>query len=157
MKAAFNLRKLTATALCLALGMVLPSLFHMLGAGQVFLPMHIPVLLCGLLCGWPYGAFCGLVLPLLSSLTGMPPLYPTAIAMMFELCAYGAFTGLFHKKLRWNVYPAMVLAMLIGRAVSGCANAILLGVGGILQPSASALLHNASTLAISLESMRDLL
>ena len=67
---------------------------------------------------------------LLSSLTGMQPLYPTAIAMMFELGAYGAFTGLFHKKLRWNVYPAMVLAMLIGRAVSGCANAILLGVGG---------------------------
>lgn len=34
---------------------------------------------------------------------------------------------------------------------------ILLGVGGILQPTTSALLHNTSTLAISLRSMRNLL
>ena len=34
---------------------------------------------------------------------------------------------------------------------------ILLGVGGFLQPASSALLHNTSTLAISLKSMQDLL
>ena len=34
---------------------------------------------------------------------------------------------------------------------------ILLGVGGVLQPASSALLHNTSTLAISLKSMQDLL
>ena len=34
---------------------------------------------------------------------------------------------------------------------------ILLGIGGIIQPTASALMHNISTLAISLKSMNDLL
>ena len=44
------------------------------------------------------------------------------------------------------------------RAIVGFNTAlILLGVGGILQPASSALLHNTSTLAISLKSMQDLL
>ena len=34
------------------------------GAGMIFLPMHIPVLLCGLACGWPYGLICGVPVPL---------------------------------------------------------------------------------------------
>lgn len=122
---------LTGTALCMALGLVLPTLFHMIGAGSVFLPMHIPVLLCGLLFGWQYGAVCGLIVPLLSSfLTQMPPLFPTAVAMMFELCAYGVLTGVFYRKLRWNVYPALIAAMLGGRAVSGLANAVLMNASG---------------------------
>lgn len=122
---------LTGAALCMALGLVLPIFFHMIGAGSAFLPMHIPILLCGLLFGWQYGAVCGLIVPLLSSLlTGMPPIYPTAVAMMFELCAYGALTGLFYRRLRWNVYPALIVAMLGGRAVSGAANAVLMNVAG---------------------------
>jgi thiamine transporter ThiT len=120
---------LTGAALCIALGLVLPILFHMIGAGSVFLPMHIPVLLCGLLFGWQYGAVCGFIVPLLSSLlTGMPPIFPTAAAMMLELCAYGLLTGLFYQKLRWNVYPALLCAMLGGRIVSGVANAVFYGM-----------------------------
>ncbi|QAT48315.1 ECF transporter S component [Caproiciproducens sp. NJN-50] len=120
---------LTGAALCIALGLILPVLFHMVGAGSVFLPMHIPVLLCGLLFGWQYGAVCGLIVPLLSSLlTGMPPIFPTAAAMMLELCAYGLLTGLFYRKMRWNVYPALICAMLGGRVVSGAANAVFLGM-----------------------------
>lgn len=120
---------LTGAALCVALGLILPVLFHMIGAGSVFLPMHIPVLLCGLLFGWQYGAACGVVIPLLSSLlTGMPPIFPTAPAMMLELCAYGLLTGVFYRKLRWNVYPALIVAMLGGRVISGFANAIFLGM-----------------------------
>ncbi len=122
---------LTGTALCMALGLVLPLLFHLIGAGPVFLPMHIPVLLCGLLFGWQFGAACGLLVPLLSSVfTGMPPLFPTAAAMMLELCAYGVLTGVFYRRLRWNVYPALIGAMLGGRIVSGAANAVLLGAAG---------------------------
>ena len=34
---------------------------------------------------------------------------------------------------------------------------ILLGVGGVVQPTTSALVHNVSTLAISLSSMKNLL
>lgn len=128
MKKSFTVN-LTGAALCLALGLVLPMLFHLVGAGSTFLPMHIPVLLCGLLFGWQYGAVCGFILPLLSSvLTGMPPLFPVAPAMMLELCAYGALTGLFYRRLRWNVYPALLAAMLGGRIVSGLANAVFLGM-----------------------------
>lgn len=120
---------ITGTALCMALGLVFPMLFHMMGAGTAFLPMHIPVLLCGLLFGWQYGAVCGLVVPILSSVfTGMPPLFPTAVAMMIELCAYGVLTGVFYRKMHWNIYAALICSMLGGRIVSGLANAVFLGV-----------------------------
>nr|WP_319487737.1 ECF transporter S component [uncultured Caproiciproducens sp.] len=120
---------LTGTALCMALGLVLPTFFHMFGAGTTFLPMHIPVLLCGFIFGWPYGAICGFFVPLLSSvITGMPPIFPTAAAMMLELCAYGAFTGAFYQKLRWNIYPALICAMIGGRIVSGVANAVFMNM-----------------------------
>ena len=122
---------MTGTALCMALGLVLPILVHMGGAGPALLPMHIPVLLCGLLFGWQYGAVCGFIVPPLSSLlTGMPPLFPTGAAMMLELCAYGILTGVFYRKLRWRIYPALIGAMLGGRVVSGAANAAFLGMAG---------------------------
>lgn len=123
-------RQLVTAALCAAMGLLLPSVFHLFGgAGPAFLPMHIPILLCGLLCGWQYGALCGIVVPLLSSaMTGMPVLYPTGVAMCFELACYGAVSGFLYR--RWGVYPSLICAMLAGRAVSGCANAILLGLGG---------------------------
>ena len=76
-------RDLILAALFVALGLLLPVMFHAIGAGPVMLPMHIPVLLCGFICGWQYGAICGLIVPLLSSvITGMPPIFPTAPAMM---------------------------------------------------------------------------
>jgi Protein of unknown function (DUF1393). len=122
---------LTGAALCIAVGLVLPVFFHMIGAGPAFLPMHIPVLLCGFIFGWQYGAVCGLIVPLLSSvLTGMPPVFPTATAMMLELCAYGALTGILYQRLRWNVVPALICAMLGGRIVSGAANAVFMNMAG---------------------------
>ncbi len=124
-------KNLVITAFCLALCIVLPMAFHAIGAGQAFLPMHIPVLLCGFLCGWPYGAVCGLLGPLLSSLlTGMPPIFPIAPAMMLELCAYGLLTGLFYRRLGGNLYLSLIGAMLGGRVVSGIANAVLMGIAG---------------------------
>ena len=85
-------RKLTFASLCLSTALLLPQLFHLLGlqqAGQIFLPMHIPVLLSGLLLGWHYGALLGFMTPLLSFLlTGMPSadrvlfmMRPTVIAL----------------------------------------------------------------------------
>lgn len=131
MKRHLSVKKLTAAALLLALGMALPTLIHSIGAGPSMLPLHIPVLLGGLLLGAPCGAALGLLLPYLSSITsGMPPLFPTAVAMSLELCAYGVMTGILYRKLRWNVYPALIVSMLLGRAVSGLANAFLLGVSG---------------------------
>lgn len=140
-------RRLVTAALCVAMGLLLPSVFHLFGgAGPAFLPMHIPVLLCGLLCGWQYGALCGLVVPLLSSaMTGMPVLYPTGAAMCFELACYGCVSGVLYRK--WHIYPSLICAMLAGRAVSGCANAVLLGLGGKAY-ALSAFLSTAFVVAI---------
>lgn len=124
-------KNLVGAGLCIAIGLILPQLFHMVGAGPVFLPMHIPVLLCGLCFGWQYGLAVGVVTPLLSSLfTGMPPIFPTAVAMMFELGAYGALTGLIYRYLRQNIYIALIGGMLGGRVVSGFASALFYGLAG---------------------------
>ncbi len=123
-------KKLTLAALFIAMGLVLPTALHGFGGGTVLLPMHIPVLLCGFICGWRYGLGVGLLLPLIGSITaGMPPFPMIAVPMMLELATYGAVTGALHKKC--NVYVALVGAMLVGRAVSGVASALFFGVAGV--------------------------
>ena len=122
-------KKLVFTAVCAALCLVLPMAFHSIpNAGTVFLPMHIPVLLCGLICGWPYGGVCGLIGPLISSLvTGMPPaaMLPS---MMVECCVYGFVTGMLMRYVRTkhavtDLYISLVSAMVLGRVVAGFAKA----------------------------------
>lgn len=59
-----HIKKEVITAVCIALCVVLPMTFHTIpNAGKIFCPMHIPVLLCGLICGWPYGLLCGIAGP----------------------------------------------------------------------------------------------
>ena len=115
--------------ICIALCYVLPMAFHALGLGSVFSPMHIPVLLCGLICGPFYGGFCGLAGPVLSSvLSGMPS--PTGlITMVPELLAYGAIAGLLARRIRTgrlvlDLYLSLVPAMVLGRAAGGIAKAL---------------------------------
>ncbi len=128
-------KKLVFTAVCAALCLVLPMAFHSIpNAGSIFLPMHIPVLLCGLICGWPFGAVCGLLGPFLSSIvTGMPPaaMLPS---MMIECCTYGLVTGLMMKFVRTkfataDLYISMVTAMVLGRVIAGLAKAWILAPG----------------------------
>ena len=132
----FSTKQLVFAALCVALGVVLPQVFHAVpNAGNVLLPMHIPVLLCGLTCGWPYGLACGILAPLTSSLiTGMPgPAYLPA--MVCELAAYGLVAGLLYRHLPKrpaNIYAALIGAMLAGRVVWGAARVVLSGVSGEL-------------------------
>ena len=130
-----HVKQLVITAVCLALCAVVPMLFHSVpGGGVIFLPMHIPVLLCGLMCGWPYGLVCGLLGPVLSSLiTGMPP---TAMlpSMMVECAVYGCVAGIGMalirtKKVYLDLYISMVIAMLAGRVVYGFANALIFSPG----------------------------
>ena len=48
--------KLTLSAMFLAIGLVLPFFTGQIPQiGNMLLPMHIPVLLCGLICGWQWG------------------------------------------------------------------------------------------------------
>ena len=105
-----NLLKMIVAALFLALAYVMPFLTGQIPEiGSMLCPMHIPVLLCGFICGWPWGLAVGFIAPLFRSLTlGMPPLFPTAICMSLELAAYGAIAGLIHKllpkKKLWQYY-----------------------------------------------------
>ena len=94
-KLSIHLRKTIITAICMALCVVLPMAFHAIpNGGTLFSPMHLPVFLCGLVCGWQYGLLCGIFGPVLSSfITGMPGMgyLPT---MMVELALYGFISGL---------------------------------------------------------------
>ena len=135
MKMMRSVKSLTLSAVCVALCVVLPIAFHSIpDGGSVFLPMHIPVLICGMICGWPYGFICGLMGPLLSSaLTGMPPI-AVLPAMMVECGMYGLVSGLMlkfvHTKSTYgDLYIALVVAMLAGRVVSGIAKALIFTPG----------------------------
>lgn len=122
-------------ALFLALGMVLPLLTGQIKEiGDSLLPMHIPVMICGLVCGYKYGAAVGLMLPFLRSLTfSMPPIYPNAVWMALELATYGLVIGFIYMKLsknRLSMYVALITAMIMGRVVWGVSKAVILGLGG---------------------------
>ena len=122
-------------ALYLAIALVLPFVTGQIPEiGAMLSPMHIPVLLCGFVCGWPWGLAVGLIAPLLRCLLfGMPTLYPTAIAMTFELAVYGAASGILYKLLPkkvWNIYVSLLAAMILGRIVWGAARYVLAGLSG---------------------------
>ena len=126
--------RLVLSGMLLALGIVLPFVTsHGIGVpGNILLPMHPAVFLCGLLCGPWYGVACGLLLPLLNSvLTGMPVAYPMMPIMMCELGVYGLVSGLLYCKTglgkrKIGVYVSLVAAMLCGRAAYGGALSALL-------------------------------
>lgn len=127
-------KKLVFSALCIAIGVVLPQAFHMIpNAGSIFLPMHIPVLFCGLLCGALYGGLCGGITCLLSHLIfGMPPamVFP---GMICELIVYGVVAGLLSMLLKNKnvgiIYVELIVAMFAGRIVAGILNALIFRAG----------------------------
>ena len=127
--------RMAYAAVCLALCMVLPFLTGQIPQiGSALSPMHIPVLLAGFLCGPWWAAAVGAVAPLLRfALFGMPPIFPTGVAMCFELAGYGLASGLLYRKLPKkpvNVYVSLLAAMLAGRVVWGIVRVLLSGVAG---------------------------
>ena len=130
------LKNMALAALFLAIGLVLPFFTGQIPAvGKMLLPMHIPVLLCGLICGWQWGLGVGFVLPVLRSvLFSMPVMYPTATAMAFELAAYGAVIGYLYARSKWRcvkaLYKCLIPAMIAGRIVWGAVMVVLMGLGG---------------------------
>lgn len=131
-----HVKKLVLAAMFLAIGLVLPFLTGQIQSiGNMLLPMHIPVMLCGLICGWQYGLAVGFIMPLMRSmLFSMPPMYPGAIAMAFELATYGVVIGYLYSHAKWQcvkmLYRCMFIAMLAGRVVWGVTQIVLLGVKG---------------------------
>ena len=128
-----DVKTLVLSALFLALALVLP--FHtgqIPEIGSMLCPMHIPVLLCGFFCGWPWGLAVGFIAPLLRSLLfGMPPMFPVAVSMAFELATYGSISGLLYRKLPQNklsVYISLLTAMIAGRLVWGLVRFLCAGL-----------------------------
>lgn len=130
-----QIRKLTYAALFLALALVLPFLTGQIPQiGSALSPMHIPVLLCGFLVGWPWGLAIGFISPLLRSVIfGMPVMVPGAVAMAFELAVYGLVSGILYRllpKKKWSIYVTLIVAMLAGRVIWGIARLIIASLSG---------------------------
>ena len=135
MKRESKVLKMVLAAMFLALAYVLPFLTGQIQEiGSMLCPMHIPVLLCGFICGWPWGIAVGFAAPLLRSMIlTMPPFFPKAVCMAFELATYGAVAGIMYKKLprkKCMVYVSLLTAMIAGRLVWGTAMFICMGLSG---------------------------
>ncbi len=128
-------RTMSQLALFLALGIVLPYITsHAFGIpGTIILPMHIPVILVGLIYGPFFGGFFGLVLPCISTLiSGMPsPIFLPI--MLVELCVYGIMSGLLYKKLKLNIYVSLIITMIMGRLIYAGFLFLLTGLFGLEQ------------------------
>ena len=130
-----NVKKMTLAAMFLALAFVMPFITGQIPQiGSKLCPMHIPVLLCGFFCGAPWGLIVGFIAPLLRSLVlGMPPMFPTALCMAFELATYGLLCGLLYKilpKKKLYIYVSLVTSMILGRLVWGVSMFMCLGFSG---------------------------
>lgn len=127
-----HILRLVYSALFLALAMVLPFLTGQIPEiGAALSPMHIPALLCGFVCGWPWGLAVGAVAPLLRYAVFSMPMMPGAAFMAFEMAAYGAVAGLLYKLLPkkiWAIYVSQIAAMVAGRIVWGIVRFIFAGL-----------------------------
>lgn len=129
------IKDIVMAAMLLSVGIVLPFFTGQIPQiGSMLLPMHLPVLVCGLICGWQYGGIVGFVLPLLRYvLFGMPPM-PNGLAMAFELAAYGAISGFLYNRSRWqcivSLYRSLIIAMIGGRVIWGIVRVVMLGMTG---------------------------
>ena len=127
--------RLTYSALYLAIAMVLPLITGQIPEiGKALCPMHIPALLCGFVCGWPWGLGVGFIAPVMRSVIfGMPAMVPGAVAMSFELAVYGGVAGWLHSRLPDNpgiIWAELLAAMILGRVVWGAARLVISGVTG---------------------------
>lgn len=128
--------KTVLAAMFLSIGFVLPIFTSQIKEiGDTLLPMHLPVMLCGLICGWKYGLCVGAILPIFRGFVfGMPPIYPNAVWMAIELATYGFVIGFLYSRMKnkniVSVYISLVSAMLLGRIAWGISKAVLLGLGG---------------------------
>ncbi len=129
-----KIKKLVWAAFFLALGLILPFFTGQIQEiGNKLLPMHIPVLLCGFVCGWKYGLLVGFIVPLFRSVLFGMPVLSNAFTMAFELATYGAVTGLMYHyfaKSKLKIYISLFTAMIAGRIVWGIVSVLIYGVKG---------------------------
>lgn len=128
-------KRLTLSAMFLAAGLVLPFVTGQIPQiGNLLLPMHIPVLLCGLICGWQYGGAVGFLLPLLRSIWLSAPPMVLAFPMALELAGYGTLAGWLYSHSRWRcvkaLYRCLIAAMVGGRLLWGAVAWVIFGLAG---------------------------
>lgn len=131
-----NIKKITYTAFFIALGIVIPQLFHLIGGpttGMTLLPMHIPVLLGAFLLGPSSGVVIGMTSVLVGLMIGMPTM-PMALFMFFELSTYGFVAGFLGRNKRMNIYLVLLISMISGRLVSWTTMKFVIGVLSIGLP-----------------------
>ena len=151
-KIRIHIKKLVLSALFMALCLLLPFITGQIQKiGQMLAPMHIPVMLCGIVCGPLWGAVVGFTAPLLRYMFfGMPIIYPMGISMAFELLVYGLVIGLLYMAFgnkKWGSIVSLFGAMICGRAVWGMVRLILAGLKST-QFTAAMFISGAFTTAI---------
>ena len=126
-------KELVLSGVLLAAGLILPMIFHMFSmTGPMFLPMHIPVLLGGMLLSPSLALILGIITPIVSSiLTGMPVPFPMGVIMAFELGTYGLITALAVTKFKLNIVLSLIISMISGRIVAGLVVAALVQLFGV--------------------------
>ena len=121
-------RELTIASMSLALGIILPQAFHMVpNAGIIFLPMHIPILICAFLLSPLYAFLVGTLCPIISHFVFQMP--PTMMLgqMIVELSIYGLSASIFKniiciKNDYLKTYIVLIISMLLGRLAYGLMN-----------------------------------
>ena len=125
------IKKITMSAMCLALAVILPIAFHTIpNSGIIFSPLHIPVLLCGLICGYKFGLLVGLISPILSMFISGMPLLSNLLSMIVECLIYGSLPYLYLKITKFkhiyiNIYIGLIISILIGRCLGGIVSALM--------------------------------
>lgn len=111
-------RELAYCGLCGAAALLLPTLFHLLQLGRVFMPLYVPLMILPFFVRARAAATTAGLAPLLSAaLTGMPPWYPpVALLMASELALMAGLLGWLAQ--RWpRCQPVLLLVpvLLLGR------------------------------------------
>lgn len=131
-----DIRSYIITLVFVFLDVLVPWICHQFHlAGPTFLPMHIFVLLAGLLFGWRAGLIIGFLSPLASyAISGMPVLRILP-QIVVELSAYGLVAGILRGKFNLRTIWSLIGAMISGRLVLCLAVlSIYLTVGEMYSP-----------------------
>ena len=109
----------TLSALFMALGVLLPIIFHGLLLGPVFLPMFWPIALAPFFIPTSFAIMVGFLTPIVSTLfTGMPPISPPILQMMvFELIFLAGTISLLYQKTRIGTFWLILIGILVSRMV----------------------------------------
>jgi len=131
-----DVRSYIITAVFILLDVLVPRLFHAFHlAGATYLPMHIFVLMAGLLFGWRAGLIVGLLTPISSYAVAHMPAAAILPQVTIELAVYGLVAGLLRERLSLKPIWSLLGAMVAGRiALFVTVAAIYLVAGGVYSP-----------------------